>query len=574
MSVPTAVSPADNQAAFAATLVDEWVRGGVAHAVVCPGSRSTPLVRALTAHPAIDHPRPAGRALGRVHRPRHRSGHRPTGTGGHDQRDSGGRAPCLGGRGRSLGRSPHRLHRRPPARAARRGRPPDHRPVASVRAHRHGGSPIRGCPTPPLGPRGGRWRRGRWPRPCRAPAVRVRSTSTCPSGSLFSAIRPPVAASSPVGPRVRPGTRWKRPRAFPDPDGDGRPGGGRAGPPGPAGADHRRCRLWRSGRRAGPGVGAGLAGSGRPAFGCCGFPSREWWPPPTASCAPPVSPRPTGPRSSSAWASAGRPRRSSPSCPPPSSGVPPTSSSIGGGDGATPTTPPPTWSAADPGLFCRELTASAGSGRGAAGQGPSPVADVVGVLGARPKPGPRRSSGRCAVRTDPDPGLTEPALAHRLFARMPGQGTLVVSSSMPVRDLEAFAAPRPRPPRVVANRGANGIDGVVSTALGVALASAGPTVALVGDLAFLHDVSALVRGEPARPWWWWWPTTGAGGSSRSWRRRPFGRSLLRGLLRHPPGQRRGRRGRRIRLDGRRSGPRGRPPSRRCSTPGWRRAGPR
>jgi 2-succinyl-5-enolpyruvyl-6-hydroxy-3-cyclohexene-1-carboxylate synthase len=94
-----------------------------------------------------------------------------------------------------------------------------------------------------------------------------------------------------------------------------------------------------------------------------------------------------------------------------------------------------------------------------------------------------------------DVHLTEPALAHRLFGALPDDATLVVSSSMPVRDVEAFAGPRARPPRVISNRGANGIDGVVSTAIGVALAGPGPTVALVGDLAFLHDVSALVGVE-------------------------------------------------------------------------------
>lgn len=91
--------------------------------------------------------------------------------------------------------------------------------------------------------------------------------------------------------------------------------------------------------------------------------------------------------------------------------------------------------------------------------------------------------------------LCEPGIARAVAAVVPAGGCLVVSSSMPIRDVEWYAPPRTAL-RVLANRGANGIDGVVSTAVGVALAG-GPTFALVGDLAFLHDTNGLL-GAAAR----------------------------------------------------------------------------
>jgi 2-succinyl-5-enolpyruvyl-6-hydroxy-3-cyclohexene-1-carboxylate synthase len=83
---------------------------------------------------------------------------------------------------------------------------------------------------------------------------------------------------------------------------------------------------------------------------------------------------------------------------------------------------------------------------------------------------------------------TEPFVARTVAAEC---STLVVASSMPVRDVEWYAPPRIGL-RVLANRGANGIDGVVSTAVGVATATRQRVTVLVGDIAFLHDSNALL----------------------------------------------------------------------------------
>ena len=89
------------------------------------------------------------------------------------------------------------------------------------------------------------------------------------------------------------------------------------------------------------------------------------------------------------------------------------------------------------------------------------------------------------------PELSEPAL-HLALGRAHRDGDLVyTASSMPIRDQEAFLPPSDTDALFLCNRGANGIDGLVSSAIGAAHASGRPTTVVTGDLGLLHDVGGL-----------------------------------------------------------------------------------
>jgi 2-succinyl-5-enolpyruvyl-6-hydroxy-3-cyclohexene-1-carboxylate synthase len=132
--------------------------------------------------------------------------------------------------------------------------------------------------------------------------------------------------------------------------------------------------------------------------------------------------------------------------------------------------------AAEPGALCRALA------------GRLPSADAAWLQGWRTADDAVEDA--LAGSLDGAVQWSEPGVARAVTRAVPDGGAIVVSSSMPVRDVEWFAGSL-SDRTVHVNRGANGIDGVVSTAVGVALAGQ-PTALLIGDVALLHDTNGLL----------------------------------------------------------------------------------
>jgi len=97
-------------------------------------------------------------------------------------------------------------------------------------------------------------------------------------------------------------------------------------------------------------------------------------------------------------------------------------------------------------------------------------------------------------RLDTDERLVEGAIIGELANSLPAGSTLFVGNSMPVRDLDSFLPRLRKSVRITSNRGASGIDGVLSCALGAAAVNEGPVpvTLVIGDLSFLHDMGGLL----------------------------------------------------------------------------------
>ena len=92
----------------------------------------------------------------------------------------------------------------------------------------------------------------------------------------------------------------------------------------------------------------------------------------------------------------------------------------------------------------------------------------------------------------PEQPVSEDGVIGELLRHLPPHALLFSGNSLPIRQLDSWCVGRTEPLRILANRGASGIDGNVSTLLGLAAAGTNPVVGLLGDLALLHDSNGLL----------------------------------------------------------------------------------
>lgn len=167
----------------------------------------------------------------------------------------------------------------------------------------------------------------------------------------------------------------------------------------------------------------------------------------------------------------------------------------------------------DPVAACLDLEAFVAAGASAAGPTPGAAQSPSGTGSSSSSPLPgdewwlrlwqdvNQAARRALTAWAASGGETEDGLLFegRVFCELaeilPAGAALYAGNSMPVRDLDTFFPALDRPVRFFANRGANGIDGVLSSALGASAAWEGPLVLVVGDLSFLHDLTGLYAAK-------------------------------------------------------------------------------
>jgi 2-succinyl-5-enolpyruvyl-6-hydroxy-3-cyclohexene-1-carboxylate synthase len=109
----------------------------------------------------------------------------------------------------------------------------------------------------------------------------------------------------------------------------------------------------------------------------------------------------------------------------------------------------------------------------------------------------READAKVWAAVEAAPDQFEGKVLAGLEPELPDEAVVWVSSSMPIRDVEAYFPQSPKRLRFLANRGANGIDGVPSSAMGAAIATGLPTWVLIGELALQHDAGGLLAARRA-----------------------------------------------------------------------------